>query len=447
MKKSKNAVTVNNATTSCRILAKDYRVSNDGRKTGLNGNDLVVGAPGAGKTGGYVTPNLLTVDHSMVVADTKGLLNRKYRRYLEKKGFRVVCIDFVNSEKSATYNMLDFVSWYDESFVNEDGSEGTRSVYRQKDLKKIANALLPDSTYRSDDIFWTSSARSVLVSLMAYVLEATDPASHHMGTVVTFFQQMVQEVAEYENSSSAEKKEWQGVSFFKNLEAEDPDSFAVRMYKMYSGNFQAEKCWSSIVQFVANALEVFTYREVRPLFYGNSTLDLADLGREKTILFVNISDTDRSMDAIVNVFYTQLLQTLCDEADRHEDGQLEVPVRIILDDFAANVYIPDFDKIISVIRSRRLSVSVILQSLSQLDGMYKDGKARTIISNCDCKVFLGGQESETAKSIADMAGRLPETIMNMESDQVLVFVRGQQPKMLEKVPPYSLDRMMEEQME
>ena len=436
--------TVNNASASSRILAKDYRISNDGRRTGLNGNDLIVGASGAGKTGGYVTPNLLTVDHSMVVADTKGQLHRKY---LENKGFRVLCIDFVNSERSATYNMLDFVSWYEEPVKNEDGSESARRMYRQKDLKKIANALISDRDACNGDVFWTNSARTVLVSLMAYVMEAVKPADRHMGTVAEFFQQMVQEVVEYQNSTSDNKKAWQGVSFFKSLEAEDPDSFAVKMYKMYAGNFPADKCWASIVQFVANALEVFNYREVRPLLCGKSALDLADLGREKTILFVNISDTDRSMDAVVNVFYTQLLQVLCEAADKREDGQLEVPVRIILDDFAANVYIPDFDKIISVIRSRRVSVSVILQSLSQLDGMYKDGKAKTIVSNCDCKVFLGGQEPGTAKSIADMAGRLPETIMNMESDQVLVFVRGRQPEMLEKVPPYSMDEMMQDQAE
>lgn len=131
------------------------------------------------------------------------------------------------------------------------------------------------------------------------------------------------------------------------------------------------------------------------MFSCPQRIDFRSLGREKTAVFLTISDTDRSMDGLVNLFYTQALQTLCNSADKdYPDHRLPVPVRFILDDFATNVRIPDFDKIISVIRSREIYVSIILQSISQLSALYGSGESTTIINNCDNCLYLGGQDVE-----------------------------------------------------
>ena len=120
--KKTNTPKTKNTEPSCRILAQGYKVMNDQIASGLNGHDLIIGSTGAGKTGGYVVPNLLITDHSMVVVDTKNSLFRSYRRYLEKKGFRVVKIDFVHPEDSATYNMLDYIHVCEKaSSRNENG--------------------------------------------------------------------------------------------------------------------------------------------------------------------------------------------------------------------------------------------------------------------------------------------------------------------------------------
>ncbi|MCR4814972.1 MAG: type IV secretory system conjugative DNA transfer family protein [Lachnospiraceae bacterium] len=446
MKKAKSTKTAAERKTmeeSFRIVAKDMKISNDCRKTGLNGHDLVVGSAGAGKTGGYVTPNLLICDHSMVVGDTKGQLARKYGAYLKKKGFKTVTVDFVNPEKSATYNMLDFIDTYQQYFVESDGKAHLQNKYRTKDIKKIVNLLVPDEM-DTHERFWVDSARAVISSLIAYVLEVMHPMACNMVSVLDLYQELIREVAEFQHMTKSEQDNWKGISFFAELEKEDPQNFAVKMYKMYSGNFIAEKCWSSICQFVSNALEIFVYPELRGLFDGMSTLDFADLGKRKTVLFVNVSDTDRSMDSIVNIFYSQLFQVLCREADRNPEGRLDMPVRIMLDDFAANVYIPDFDKIISVIRSREIHTSIILQSLSQLETMYKRASAQTIINNCDCKIFLGGQDRDTADYIADLAGCLPESVMSLENNREWVVTRGQKARCVERLAPYSMDGMMKE---
>ena len=221
------------------------------------------------------------------------------------------------------------------------------------------------------------------------------------------------------------------------LEEEKPDSFAVRMYRKYSCNFKAEKCWSSITQFVANALAPFEYRGNAKMFNRRSTILFPQLGKQKTVIFVNISDTDRSMDALVNLFYTQLFKSLCMEADSREDGRLPVPVRIILDDFASNVCIPDFDKIISNIRSREIYATVILQSISQLGGMYREGQAQTIINNCDHMLYLGRQDVETAQFFATKSGKLPETILELPLSDAWYFERGSRARQVTKSVPYA----------
>ena len=333
---------------SFRVFAKDLKRSEDSRTTGLNNNVLVIGISGCSKTGSYVHPNLFSTCGSIVVADTKGLLYRNYAKELEKQGYEVQLIDFVQPEYSMGYNPLDGVERYRKKTkilvyagVYEDGEELVPpeyeeveyETYRQRDVMSIAKLVVPEADDKEP--FWTDSARVVIASLIAYVLEVLPPEEQNFDSVSRLFRQMCHDIEYTEHGCPPE------VSFFKALEFENPESFAVKKYKMYAINFKADKCWSSIAQFVANALNVFDYEENAQMLC-RSEVDLADLGRRKTALFVNVSDTDRAMDSIVNIFYTQLFQVLCREANDRPDGRLQVPVHIMLDDFAANVYIPDF---------------------------------------------------------------------------------------------------------
>lgn len=165
--------------------------------------------------------------------------------------------------------------------------------------------------------------------------------------------------------------------------------------------------WGSINEFVNRALEPFIFAEAGAIFNNPVSFDISVLGREQTVLFLNVSDTDRTFDQLVNSFYTQTLQVLCSNADANPNGALDVPVRIIMDDFAYAAKIPDFDKVISVIRSREISVSLILQSLTQLESMYSYAEATTIINNCDHLIYLGCQDEQTAKFIGCKAYKTP----------------------------------------
>ena len=135
---------------------------------------------------------------------------------------------------------------------------------------------------------------------------------------------------------------------------------------------------------------------------------------------------------------------MCKAADNCQDSRLEVALRIIMDDFATNVCIPHFDKIMSVIRSREISVSIILQNLAQLNSMYSEAEANTIINNCDHMLYLGGQDLKTAEYISARANRTVDSILGMGLEQAYLFVRGERPKLVEKVNPFEKEASSEE---
>ena len=166
-------------------------------------------------------------------------------------------------------------------------------------------------------------------------------------------------------------------------------------------------------------------------------LNIDSLGKEKTVLFLNISDTDHSIDSLVNLFYTQALQTLVSEADKKENGQLDVPCRIVFDDFASGTVIPDFDKVISVIRSRDIWVTISIQSLSQLESLYSNAQSLTIQNNCDHIVYLGSNDIGSAEFIGTRAGKVPEEILAMDRTKEYLIEGGKKGMLVDKVPPYS----------
>ncbi|MCR5626767.1 MAG: type IV secretory system conjugative DNA transfer family protein [Lachnospiraceae bacterium] len=391
-----------------RILAEGVKVSNNTLETYLNNNDLIIGSSGAGKTGGYVIPNIQNISGSLVVSDTKGQLYKKFSKELEDKGYDVKVLDLVNPERSCGYNPLSHVRRY------SDGS------FREQDVLSLANSLIQDVA-GNDDPIWHLSARSYLAFLICYCLENLPEAEHNMVSI-----------CDLNHAFSTPSGELAFVDWVRN----NPQSFASKKYREIKANKQAERMWASILGFANVALEPFEFKEAAYIFNGTNNIDIKDLGKKKMVLFLNVADTDRTFDSLVNIFYYQALQNLCSLADDQPDGRLKVPVRIIMDDFATSARITDFDKIISVIRSRGISVSIILQSLTQLGSMYKDAKD-TIIDNCDHVLYLGSQNQETAEFVGTRAYKTPEKILCMPRGYEYILTKGEEAKLVKKVVPYS----------
>ncbi|WP_099203911.1 VirD4-like conjugal transfer protein, CD1115 family [Scatolibacter rhodanostii] len=388
-----------------RILSKDVCVNNDTWATGLNNNDMIIGGSGAGKTRGYVLPNILQGNESMIIADTKGSVQGQVEQALLANGYKIMNIDFRDLKQSYGYNPLDYVR-YDKE----------KDQYSEQDIMTIASCLVPIEAV--NDPFWELSARIYIESMIAYVFECLPENEHNLVSVVQLFHEM--------NTGRFN-------SLFEELKQQAPQSFALNRYNMYQGTQKSEKTYESVRAFVGKNLSVMCLESTQAIFKNPQKIRFEDLGKEKTAVFLSVSDTDRSMDKLANLFYTQALHALCGSADRdYTDFRLPIPVRFILDDFAANVFIPDFDKIISIIRSREISVSVILQSISQLEGMYGHAGAMTILNNCDHCLYLGGQDVETARYISVKANKSATSILNMPLNDAWLFTRGSEPKQVAK---------------
>ena len=391
-----------------RFLAENTAVSNDTRLTGLNNNDLIIGSSGSGKTGGYVIPNIQGVSGSLVVTDTKGQLSGIFSDRLRSRGCNVSTLNFVDPEKSCGYNPLTAIR------------RKPNGKYREQDILSLANAIMP--VLDQHEPFWQMAACSYIAFLIAFCLEALDESDHNLVSVCELHRAYCKPG---------------GKKNFEMWAWENPDTFSAKKYYEINSSSSAEKMWSSIMEFANRALDPFDFEEARSIFQSGDPFDINLLGREKTVLFINVSDTDRTFDQLVNVFYTQALQILCGQADANPGGRIDVPVRIIMDDFAAGTKIPDFDKVISVIRSREISVSIILQSITQLQSMYSAAEASTIINNFDHLLYLGNQDIGTAEFIGSRAFKTPENVLCLPNDQAILITKGERARLVNKIKPYS----------
>ena len=392
-----------------RILADGVAVSNDTWATGLANHDLIIGPTGGGKTRSYVLPNLLSGAESFVVTDTKGSLRRQVGGILERRGFRVLELDFTNLMHSPWgYNPLRYIRWDSE-----------RECWNEQDIITVAAALVPVTS--QTDPFWDLSARNFAEALIGYTLDNLPREEHTLVSVAKLF-------AEAETGILDElMREYCTIC---------PDSFAAMRWKFFQGGRKADKTYSSILAILSQKLSNYSFGGVQQLFTNQNQIDFAAISQEPTAVFVHVSDCDFSLQNLTSLFYTQALQMLIAEADSLPDNRLQIPVRLYLDDFA-NLIIPDMDKTISVIRSREISVSIVLQSITQLEGLYDHDKAMTIIDNCDHLLYLGGQSVETARFISTKANKPASAILNLPLGKAWLFERGNSPREVKK---YDLTR-------
>ena len=387
-----------------RILADGVSVSNDTWETGLANNDLVVGPTGGGKTRGYVMPNLLNSQESFLVTDSKGMLRKQVGGILEKRGFQVCEISFTDLLHSQWgYNPLNFIRWI---------PEGER--YCEQDILTVAAGLVPVEDQHQP--FWEYAARNLLEALIGYTLDCLPREEHNLVSVAALF-------AEAESGALDE--------LMREYCVMKPGSFVAMRWKFLQTCRRADKMYGSILGILAQKLSCFAFGDVQKLFLNPRQVDFAKLSHRPTALFLKVSDSDFSLQALTSLFYTQALQALIAEADRRPDNRLKVPVRLYLDDFA-NLIVPDMDKTISIIRSREISVSIVLQSITQLEGLYGHAKAMTIIDNCDHLLYLGGQSLETARFIGDKANKPASAILSMPQGDGWLFERGAPPRQVRR---------------
>ncbi len=383
------------------ILAQDQYYSMNCKETQINNNVLVVGTAGCGKTRSIVSPNILQASGSYVISDPKGLLHKKYGRYLVEKGYHVKVLDFIHPEASAHYNFFNY-------------------IHSTKDIIKIAHMLMTCNTdvgYIGKDPFWEEAAEILLSSLIAFLWE-TRPK--HEQTLRSIFKLTAACQVDENNSSDRTTLD----RLFDDVGRRTPESFALSQYEKF--RIGAGKTLRSVLISLNARLGRYDFKEMQTMT-GTDDIHISSLGERKTAVFVIISDKDRSMDGYANLFISQTMDELCRYADDVcKDGELNVPVRFILDDFATNCVIADFPRMIASIRSRRISTMLMIQCESQLEEYYgKNG--RTIIGNSDTYIYMGGNDLETAKAVAARCDLPLKKILYMSVGTNWIFRRGQLP--------------------
>lgn len=360
------------------LLTRRFRMGLDGHKHKRNLNVLVVGGSGAGKTRYYARPNIMQGNCSFIITDPKAELLRSTGNLLKSKGYEVRVFDLINPEASMCYNPF--------RYIDDD-----------KDVLRLISNLIKNTTPKGShesDPFWTKAETALLQALMLYLIREAPEDEQTFAMIL-------------EMISSAEVREDDETFqspldlLFENLENRDPLNIAVKQYKVFKQ--AAGKTTKSILVSAGVRLAAFNLSQIAGLTCIDE-MDLADLGEKKVALFCCIPDSDPSLNYLVGLLYTQAFQTLYQLADRKYGGRLPVHVHAVMDEWA-NISLPDdFEKLLSTMRSREISVSIIVQNIAQIKALYKDAW-ESIIGNCDSLLYLGGNEASTHEYLSKALGK------------------------------------------
>lgn len=415
------------------LLTQHFHIGIDGYKHKHNTNILIVGGSGAGKTRTYGVPNVLECACSMVITDPKAEILRKTGNLLKQKGYEVIVFDLINPAASFCYN--PFV------YVHDD-----------REVLTLIENLIQNTTpphAQSNDPFWTKSETALLQALMLYLLHEAPPEEQNFSMVM----EMIAAAEVHEDDDN-----YQSLLdiLFERLEMREPDSIACKQYRIFKQ--AAGKTAKSILVSVGVRLAAFNLPQIARLTMTDE-LHLDDLGERRVALFCCIPDSDKSLNYLVGMVYTQLIQTLFYQADRVHRGRLPVPVHCLMDEFP-NISLPkdSFQSALATMRSRGIFCSIIVQNIAQLKSMYKDSW-ESLVGLCDEFLYLGGNEQGTHKYVSELIGKetvettsrslsrgrsgssstshqqtardlmTPDEVRLLSNDKALLFVRGERPVM------------------
>lgn len=413
-----------------KILTQNVSIGLDGRRHRRNLNTLVCGGSGAGKTRFFAKPNLCQANSSYVVLDPKGELLRDTGKLLSAKGYDIKVLDLINMEKSHCYN--PFV------YLRSDN-----------DIQRLVTNLFKNTTPKgsqSQDPFWDQAATMLLLALIFYLHYEAPPEEQNFPMVMEMIR--AGEVREDDETYKSALD-----ILFERLEMRNPEHIALKYYRSYHSG--SGKTLKSIQITLISRLEKFNLESLASITQ-NDELELWSIGEKKTAVFAIIPDNDSSFSFLVGMLYTQLFQQLYYQADVIHGGRLPVHVHFLMDEFA-NVALPDeFDKLLSTMRSREISVSIIIQNLAQLKALFEK-QWESIVGNCDEFLYLGGNEQSTHEYVSKLLGKetidtnsygqskgrngsystnwqlagrelmTPDEVRMLDNRYALLFIRGERP--------------------
>jgi len=418
-----------------KILTQRVQIGLNGRKHRRNLNVLVVGGSGAGKTRFFAKPNVMQANSSFIICDPKGEILRDTGGLLKAKGYDVRVVDLINMERSHCYNPFVYLE-------------------NDNDVQRLVTNLFKNTTPKgsqSQDPFWDQSAMMLLLALVFYLKKEAPPEEQNFPMVLEMIRA---------GDVKEDNENYQSVldELFERLAYNDPNHIAVKYYRSYHSG--SGKTLKSIQITLIARLEKFNLSSLEAITQHDE-LELWNVGEKKTAIFAVIPDNDSSFNFLVGMLYTQLFQQLYNQADFVHGGRLPVHVHFLMDEFA-NIALPDdFDKLLATMRSREISVSIIIQNLAQLKALFEK-QWESIVGNCDEFLYLGGNEQGTHKYISELLGKAtidmntygqshgrngnyttnwqlsgrelltPDEVRLIDNRYAVLFIRGERPVMDDK---------------
>ena len=384
------------------ILGENCCYSSDCNETGLNNNIIVCGGSGSGKTMSISEPRLLeTKTSSLISTVTKRRIVTKYMPLFKERGYNVLDLNFVNPiESTCSYDPLKYVASY-------------------SDITFLAKSIVkadPQKDRSSADPYWDEAAISLLSAEIAYILMTNDKAT--FADVLELHDSLTIDEGGSTIRTSLDDQ-------FDYMASEYPTCFAVSCWKSFKS--LPIKTAGCVFGTLNTTIDTIFSPELREMMVTKPLVDFELMATEKTILFVTTSAVNPALHCFVNMFYAQAFKQLFEYAESSQNGVLPVPVHVLCDDFATGGRVLNFAEYISIFREKRISVTLLLQSESQLEQMYGTGNATTIINNCDSYIYLGGMDIKTAQNISLRLNVPIDEVLYMPIGQEIIFRRGQRP--------------------
>ena len=357
--------------TKTEFLTMNTRPKNPANARNLNA--CIIGSSGSGKTRFWLTPQLLQAHSSYVCVDPKGGVLSQVGAFLQRRGYQVKVFSSIDFSKSMHYNPLSY-------------------IHNEADILKFVDTLIANTKGegKEGDPFWTKAETLLYCALIAYIIFEAPAEDRNINTLVDMISGM--DVKEDDESYM------NAVDYmFKGLEKRKPDCFAVKQYKKYK--LASGKTAKSILISCGSRLAPFDIPQLREIM-SYDELELDRIGDRKTAVFFTISDTTPTYNFIVALAFSQMFNLLCERADNVHGGRLPHHVRVLWDEAANTGQVPSLEKLVAVIRSREISLTLFYQQMAQCKAIY-DKHAETILGNMDSVVFLGGRESSTIKEISE----------------------------------------------
>ncbi len=386
-------------------LAEGVKQPSSQTQTQINQNEVVIASTGAGKTMSIAIPRLLyTNNSSLVIPITKRAIKKNAVRMLKDRGYKIIDIDLARPEDCLTgYNPLMYIK-------------------RDEDVLSLAKHIVEINVnnQKNYDPYWDECAEQAIAGLIHLALLNAKEAK-----VQATFKDVI-------NLFRTLKVDYSGAHISTNY-----DSLFDRSNDLYPNN-PAYEAWkavrglavrtaSCVFSVVTTSINTVFSDSVINLTAKDNSVCFKDLGRKKTALFITTSPMNKSLQPFINLLYSDMFRELFEDAEKSDSGSLKIPVRVICDDFATGGRIPDFEEYISIFRAAGISVTLLLQSESQLINMYEQTGATIILDNCDTCVYMGSNDIKSVENIAKWIDKPNSYVMNLPFDKVIIRRRGSKP--------------------